>query len=81
MNNPFYSNPGNSYILGGNFTPGTSYAPQTGVYMAEKFGKKMESKKFPLKKLETLIWNQKGISNMEIRARPWTGLIFMRKKE
>lgn len=36
MNNPFYSNPGNSYTLGGNFTPGTSYAPQTGGYIAGK---------------------------------------------
>lgn len=34
MNNPFYSNTGNSYTFGGNFTPGTSYAPQTGGYMA-----------------------------------------------
>ena len=34
MNNPFYSNSGNSYIGGGIFTPGTSYAPQTGGYMA-----------------------------------------------
>lgn len=33
-NNPFYSNPGNSYTWDGNYTPGTSYAPQTGGYMA-----------------------------------------------
>lgn len=33
-NNPFYSNPGNSYTWDGNYTPGTSYAPQTGGYIA-----------------------------------------------
>lgn len=34
-NNPFYSNPGsNPYAWNNNFTPGTSYAPQTGGYMA-----------------------------------------------
>lgn len=34
-NNPFYSNPGsNPYVLNNNFSPGTSYAPQTGGYMA-----------------------------------------------
>lgn len=39
-NNPFYSNPGsNPYVLNNNFAPGTSYAPQTGNYMAEKFEK------------------------------------------
>lgn len=33
-NNPFYSNPGNNtYSWNNNFTPGTSYAPQTGGYM------------------------------------------------
>ena len=30
-NNPFYHNP---YQRDNNFTPGTSYAPQTGGYMA-----------------------------------------------
>lgn len=32
--NPFYSNPGNPYMGNNTFTPGTSYAPQTGGYMA-----------------------------------------------
>lgn len=34
-NNPFYSNPGNNpYTWNNNYTPGASYAPQTGGYMA-----------------------------------------------
>lgn len=33
-NNPFYPTPANPYTLNNNFTPGTSYAPQTGGYMA-----------------------------------------------
>lgn len=34
-NNSFYSNPGNnSCARNNNYTPGTSYAPQTGGYMA-----------------------------------------------
>lgn len=40
QNNPFYGSAG--------FTPmpGTSYAPQTGNYMAEKFGKKWSLRSF-----------------------------------
>lgn len=33
-NNPFYPTPANPYTLNNNFTPGASYAPQTGGYMA-----------------------------------------------
>lgn len=33
-NNPFYPTPANPYTWNNNFTPGTSYAPQTGGYMA-----------------------------------------------
>lgn len=34
-NNPFYSNPGNNpYTWNNAYTPGASYAPQTGGYMA-----------------------------------------------
>ena len=32
--NPFYSNPGNPYMGNNTFTPGASYAQQTGGYMA-----------------------------------------------
>ena len=46
-NNPFYSNPGsNPYALDNNFTPGASYAPQTGNYMVEKFGEKWNLRSF-----------------------------------
>lgn len=33
-NNPFYPNPANPYTWNNNYTPGASYAPQTGSYMA-----------------------------------------------
>lgn len=33
-NNPFYPTPANPYTWNNNYTPGASYAPQTGGYMA-----------------------------------------------
>lgn len=33
-NNPFYQNPANPYAWNNNYSPGASYAPQTGGYMA-----------------------------------------------
>lgn len=45
-NNPFYPTPANPYTWNNNYAPGASYAPQTGNYMAEKFGKKWSLRSF-----------------------------------